>query len=69
MPHRCVRCGVVYDDGASEILKGCPCGAKLFFFIKKKYLEESEEMVTKLSQEEKKQMETDVLELVGSKPE
>lgn len=69
MPHRCVRCGVVYDDGASEILKGCPCGAKLFFFIKKKHLEESEEMVTKLSQEEKQQMETDVLELVGSKPE
>jgi len=69
MPHRCVRCGVVYDDGASEILKGCPCGAKLFFFIKKKHLEESEDMVTKLSQEEKQQMEEDVLELVGSKPE
>jgi predicted nucleic acid-binding Zn-ribbon protein len=69
MPHRCVRCGTVYDDGASEILKGCSCGARLFFFIKKKHLEESKEVVVNLSQEEKKQMEHDVLELVGAKQE
>ena len=66
MPHRCVRCGIVYEDGASEILKGCSCGAKLFFFIKKKHLEESKELVVNLTQEEKQQMETDVLDLVGA---
>ncbi len=69
MPHRCIRCGTIYDDGANEILKGCPCGAKLFFFIKKKHLEESEKIIVNLSQEEKKQMEQDVFELVGAKPD
>ena len=69
MPHRCVRCGTIHDDGASEILKGCSCGAKLFFFVKKKHLEESQEVITNLSQEEKQQMEHDVLELVGAQPE
>lgn len=39
MPHQCVRCGSVYADGASEILQGCSCGSKLFFFIKKETLD------------------------------
>lgn len=69
MPHQCVRCGTIYDDGAGEILKGCSCGARLFFFIKKKHLEESKEVITNLSTQEKEQMEHDVLELVGAKPE
>ena len=69
MPHRCVRCGTIYDDGASEILKGCSCGARLFFFVKQKHLEESKEMVVNLSPEEKHQMEHDVLELVGAQEE
>ena len=38
MPHQCVRCNTIYSDGASEILKGCSCGARLFFYIKKKQL-------------------------------
>jgi predicted nucleic acid-binding Zn-ribbon protein len=69
MPHRCVRCGTVYDDGSEEILKGCSCGAKLFFFVKKKDLEESGEIVENLSDDEKKQIEEDVCELVGVNPE
>lgn len=69
MPHQCVRCGALYDDGAHEILKGCACGARLFFFIKQKHLEESKEMITKLSDDEKTQMEHDVLELVGAEAE
>ena len=36
MPHQCVRCNTMYPDGAQEILKGCSCGARLFFYIKKK---------------------------------
>ncbi|MEK6849039.1 MAG: Zn-ribbon containing protein [Nanoarchaeota archaeon] len=34
MPHQCVRCSTFYVDGAKELLGGCPCGGKLFFFIK-----------------------------------
>lgn len=69
MPHQCVRCNTFYDDGANEILKGCPCGARLFFFIKKKHLEEAKNLVTNLSDEEKKQIEKDVFELVDVTPE
>jgi uncharacterized protein len=68
MPHRCVRCGTVYDDGSEEILKGCSCGAKLFFYVKKKDLEESGEIVGNLSEDEKKQIEEDVCDLVGVNP-
>jgi len=48
MPHRCVRCAKMYEDGAEEILKGCSCGAKLFFFVKKKNLEEADEIIENL---------------------
>ena len=66
MPHQCVRCSKFYDDGAKEILKGCPCGARLFFFIKKQKLEESKKLLpTNLEPEEKKQIEKDVLDLVS----
>ena len=54
MPHQCVRCNTVYPDGAQEILKGCKCGARLFFYIKKKQLEEGKELISKLTEEEKK---------------
>lgn len=69
MPHQCVRCDTLYDDGASEILKGCECGARLFFYIKKKNLETIKDATTNLSGEEKKQIEEDVLDLVGEKTE
>lgn len=65
MPHRCVRCGTLYDDGSSTILKGCSCGAKLFFFVKKEALEKSEEVTKKLTREEKKQIEKDILDIAG----
>jgi predicted nucleic acid-binding Zn-ribbon protein len=66
MPHQCVRCNTFYDDGAGEILKGCSCGGKLFFFIKKEKLEEAKKVTedTNLSIADKKQMEKDVFDLV-----
>ena len=66
MPHQCVRCNTIYDDGANEILKGCSCGAKLFAFIRKKHLEEGKKMISNLSTEEKEQVEKDVKDLIGS---
>ena len=65
MPHQCVRCNTIYDDGANEILKGCSCGAKLFAFIRKKHLEEGKKMISNLSVEEKQQVEKDVKDLIG----
>ncbi len=62
MPHQCVRCNTFYEDGAKEILKGCSCGARLFFFIRKDKLEKvKEEKILELPKEEAKKVEEDVL--------
>lgn len=35
MPHQCLNCGEVFEEGSSYLLKGCPkCGGKRFFYIK-----------------------------------
>jgi len=65
MPHRCVRCGTLYDDGSSYILKGCPCGSRLFFYVKPEALKRVEEVTKKLTDADKKQIEKDVLNIVG----
>lgn len=66
MPHQCVRCGTLYDDAANELLKGCSCGGRLFFYVKKDKLKEIQEKTVKLTQEEKEQIEKDIFDLVGS---
>ena len=66
MPHQCVRCNKFYDDGSQEIIKGCPCGGHLFFYIKKEKLDQAKKEINlRLSAEEKEQVEQDVLELIG----
>lgn len=66
MPHQCVRCGTLYDDGAKEILSGCNCGARMFFYIKKSSLEKAKEITKVLTDVEKEHIEKDVLEIVGT---
>lgn len=35
MPHQCIKCGRVFEEGSSQLLKGCPsCGGSRFFFTK-----------------------------------
>jgi len=35
MPHRCTRCGTIFEDGDSVILSGCPsCGWNKFLYVK-----------------------------------
>lgn len=44
MPHECVSCGEVFDDGADEVFDGCPdCGATKFFYVKEVTEEETTE--------------------------
>ncbi|MBI4453793.1 hypothetical protein HY636_04065 [Candidatus Woesearchaeota archaeon] len=64
MPHQCVRCNNMYDDGSSEILNGCNCGGKLFFYVKKEALEKKQQQL-KLSTEEQQQIEKDVCDIIG----
>ena len=65
MPHQCVRSGKLYEDGAKEILKGCSCSGRLFFYINEKKLEEQQKIVQELTQKEKKEIEKDVFDLIG----
>lgn len=66
MPHQCVRCGKIHDDGSNTILKGCSCGAKLFFYVKKEHLETAKEKVSQLSTEQKEEMINDVYDIMGN---
>ncbi|MFW5983946.1 MAG: OapC/ArvC family zinc-ribbon domain-containing protein [Halobacteria archaeon] len=35
MPHECVDCGEVFEDGSDEVFEGCPsCGGTKFFYVK-----------------------------------
>ena len=70
MSHQCIRCSKFYEDGSSVILKGCDCGGRLFFFIKKEKMEDAKKLTeqVQLSQEQKLQMESDVFELMGHEP-
>ncbi|MBI3036611.1 hypothetical protein HYY73_02550 [Candidatus Woesearchaeota archaeon] len=65
MPHQCVRCNTFYDELSQELLKGCSCGGKLFFYIRKESLNKAKQMVVNLSDKEKNQIEQDILDIVG----
>ena len=72
MPHQCVRCNRFYEDGSNEIIEGCSCGAKLFFFIKQEKLEkikEAETQLVKLNSQQREQIEKDVFTLIGKDSE
>jgi predicted nucleic acid-binding Zn-ribbon protein len=35
MPHQCLKCGRTFEEGSSQLLKGCPdCGGNRFFYTK-----------------------------------
>ncbi len=66
MPHRCVKCGAIYEDSSPTLLSGCACGSRFFFFFKK---QESEEEIKNLSPAEVKEIEEDVKEILGPQME
>jgi predicted nucleic acid-binding Zn-ribbon protein len=66
MPHQCVRCNSFYEDGAQEILNGCTCGGKLFFFVSKAKIEKAKQ-IADMPVQDKEQIEKDILEIVGEK--
>lgn len=70
MPHQCVRCNKFYDDGSEAILKGCSCGARLFFYIRKDKLEQiRKEIDEKLDEKQKQQIEKDVYDVLEQEPD
>ena len=70
MPHQCVHCGKLYENAAPELLTGCICGSKFFFYIKKEQydkLKHEKDVPVQLDLGDKKQVEKDVREMIGIK--
>ncbi len=65
MPHQCVKCGTFFSDGAEEILKGCNCGSKHFFFVKKSKLKKAKKIQEEFSEEQKKEIIDQITEIAG----
>jgi len=48
MPHKCARCGTIYDDNSAELIDGCSCGARVFLYLKEKPGRSEEEAIKEL---------------------
>ena len=58
MPYRCVHCTTTYADTSKEVLSGCLCGSKFFFYIKQEKIGQiTQQQEPELTLEEKEQME------------
>lgn len=66
MPHQCVRCSKLYPAGCKQLLTGCECGGRFFFFVKEELVDQAKEITQFLSPQDKQELEQDVLELVGN---
>ena len=63
MPHQCLKCGKIFEEGSSQLLKGCPeCGGNRFFFTKDS-LDETQRQ--KITEEVGKDINATILELMG----
>ena len=63
MPHQCLKCGLVFEEGSAQLLKGCPdCGGNRFFFTKEP-LDENER--NKITEKVGKDINSAILELMG----
>jgi len=48
MPHQCLKCGHVFEEGSAQLLKGCPeCGGNRFFYTKEPLDERQRKNITK----------------------
>lgn len=73
MPHRCVHCGKIYPDASKEILIGCSCGTRFFYYIRQEKLDEIEQgktnevqnKIEELDKTDKVQIEKEIREITG----
>jgi len=65
MSHQCVSCGTIYEDNAPELLSGCKCGRKLFFFLKNG----NGKKIAKLTKAKREQIEEEAKEILNENEE
>ena len=64
MPHQCLKCGLVFEEGSSQLLKGCPdCGGNRFFYTKKPLSKKERNDIT---EKVGKDINSAIMELMGS---
>ncbi len=66
MPHQCVHCNNVYPDASKELLEGCSCGSKFFFYVKQEQMHQLQEKIIELEGIDKAEVEEDVREMIGA---
>ena len=65
MPHQCLKCGQIFQEGSSQLLKGCPeCGGHRFFFTKQPL---DEQQRSKISAEVNQDMTEKIMDLLMEK--
>ena len=69
MPHQCTKCGKIIPDASRELLNGCECGSRFFYYIRQEKLEELKRHANKIMKElekvDKDKIEQDIRELTG----
>jgi len=67
MPHQCLKCGLIFEEGSSQLLKGCPdCGGNRFFFTKEPLDEKQRNAIT---EKVGKDINTAIIDLMGDQAE
>jgi len=77
MPHQCTKCSKIFPDASEELLKGCTCGSKFFYYIKQEKADELDklrsgeiqEVISELDKADKNQIEKDIREITGLEDE
>jgi hypothetical protein len=65
MPHQCLKCGRVFEEGSSELLRGCPdCGGNRFFYTKQPLNEKERDVI---SQEFTKDITSKIMDSLAEK--
>ncbi len=75
MPHQCTKCGIVFPDASEELLTGCSCGSRFFYYIKQEKMDsleadrEVQDKIHQLDKADKIQIEKDIREISGMEGE
>ena len=73
MPHQCTKCGATFPDAAPELLSGCICGSKFFYYIRQEKYDELNRLnsqdildtIKQLANADTFQIEKDIREVSG----
>ena len=77
MPHQCTKCGIVFPDASEELLTGCSCGSRFFYYIRQEKVNEIKrglhnevkKAIVELNKADKVQIEKDIREITGLEDE